>query len=136
MPFCSFYVRILDIHIPDLIGCVNENNGFHNPPCRTAVIVCIVEEIVLLHEAEYLLPVDYISGSLQVFADLLVTIADEFLAQQIRNIKQDLFICTRDNSGISDPFSDRGGLSSSPDLQGWRRMIMRAPWNLQERQDP
>ena len=92
MPFCSFYVDILDIHLPHLIGCVNANNGFHNPPGRTAVIVCIVEEIVLLQYAEDLLPVDYISGSLQVFADLLVTIADEFLAQQIRNIKQDLSI--------------------------------------------
>ena len=109
----SMYLYILDIHLPDLIGCVNANNGFHNPPRWTAVIVCIVEEIVLLQYTEYLLPVDYISGSLQMFCDLLVTIADEFPAKKIHDIKQELFICNRDNSGISDPFGDRGGLSPS-----------------------
>ena len=67
------------------------------------------------------------AGSLEVFCDLLVTIADEFIAQQIRNIKQELFICNRDDSWISDPFSDRGGLSPSPDLQGWLRIVMCAP---------
>ena len=92
----------------------------------------MIEEIVLLQDAENLLPVNNISGSLQVFADLLVTIADKLPAQQTRNIKQELFICNFHNSSISD----HGSLSPTPDLQRWRRIVMCAPWNLQERQDP
>ena len=71
----SMYLHIRDVHLPHIIRFLDRNNGFHNPPGWTAVIVSIVEEIVLLHYAENLLPVAGVSGSLQVFADLLVTIA-------------------------------------------------------------
>ena len=48
----SLYVHVLDVHLPHIIRFLGRNNGFHNPPGWTAVIVSIVEEIVLPHDAE------------------------------------------------------------------------------------
>ena len=48
----SMYVHTLDVHLLHIIRFLDRNNGFHNPPGWTAVIVSIVEEIVLPHDAE------------------------------------------------------------------------------------
>ena len=48
----SMYVHILDVHLLHIIRFLDRNNGFHNSPGWTAVIVSIVEEIVLPHDAE------------------------------------------------------------------------------------
>jgi hypothetical protein len=56
----------------------------------------MVEEIILLHETEYFLPVDYRSGFLQIFCELLVVIAYKFSFQEILYNKKDL--CVRDTT--------------------------------------
>ena len=76
-PVLFLNVDVFYVHFPDCIGCIHANNGFHYPSGRTAIIVCVIQKAVLLHDAEDLLPVNVISGSLQVFADLLETIGHE-----------------------------------------------------------
>ena len=71
----SMYVHIHVINLLLLTKFYYMDRGSHNPLQMTAVIVSIVEEIVLPYDAENLLPVAGMSRSLQVFADLLVTIA-------------------------------------------------------------
>ena len=73
------------------VGCIHCNDGISNPFGRTPVIVFIIEEIVLLHETEYLLPVDYISGFLEVFADLLVAIAYKLSSQKFLYNRKDMY---------------------------------------------
>ena len=67
----------------------------NNPPCRTAVIVSVVEETVLLQDTEDLLPVDLITGALKVLRDLLIAITDKFPAQQLPDLFQDLRVQDR-----------------------------------------
>ena len=83
-------VDVLDVHLPDLIRCIYMNNEFHNPLSRAAVVVSVVQNAVLLHYAEDLLPVDQITGSLQVFRHFLVAIADELPAQEICDVLKEL----------------------------------------------
>ena len=94
-PVLTLKVDVLYVHVPYCIGRIHADNGFHNPHCRTAVIVSMVEEAVLLQDAEDLFPVDPVTGALQVLCDLLVAITDEFRAQQIRNISQELVLQER-----------------------------------------
>ena len=58
----SMYLHICDAYLPHIIRFLDRNNGFHIPPGWTAVIVSIVEEIVLPHDAENLLPVAGVSS--------------------------------------------------------------------------
>jgi len=80
----------LCIHLSGPIGCIDIYYGINNPLCRTAVIVSVVQEIILLQDTEDLLPVDLIVGVMQVLCDLLLVITDEFPPEQLPDLFQDL----------------------------------------------
>ncbi|OWP57488.1 MAG: hypothetical protein B2I17_00265 [Thermoplasmatales archaeon B_DKE] len=70
---------MLYVHLPDLVGCVDTHYGINNPLCRTVVIVSVVKKIIPHLDMEDLLPVDLITGVMQVLCDPLLAITDEFL---------------------------------------------------------
>lgn len=82
-PVLPLNVDVFYVHFPDCIRCIHANNGFHYPSDRTTIIACVIQKAVLLHDAEDLIPIDLITGSLKVSGDLLIAIAYNLPAKEI-----------------------------------------------------